>query len=51
MKKFEERGDSRYIYQNQLDKDCFQHDMIYWDFKDLDKLLLDKTFNIDKNLK
>ena len=28
-------GDSQYIYQNKLDKTCFQHDMTYGDFKDL----------------
>ena len=27
MQKFKETGDSRYIYQNKLDKACFQHDM------------------------
>ena len=26
-------GDSRYIYQNELDKACFQHDMAYRDLK------------------
>ena len=26
-KKFRETEDSRYIYQNELDKTCFQHDM------------------------
>ena len=26
-------GDSRYIYQNKLDKACFQHDMVYRVFK------------------
>ena len=30
-----ETGDSRYIYQNELDKACFQHVMAYRDFKDL----------------
>ena len=25
IKKIEETGDSRYIYQNELDKACFQH--------------------------
>ena len=25
----------RYIYQNKLDKACFQHDMAYGNFKDL----------------
>ena len=45
------------IYQNELDKACFQHDMPYGDFKDLnrreptDKLLRDKAFNIAKNPK
>ena len=29
MQKFEEAGDSRYIYQNELDKICIQHDMVY----------------------
>ena len=27
-------GDSKYIYQTELDKACFQHDMTYGDFKD-----------------
>ena len=27
IQKFKETGDSRYIYQNKLDKACFQHDM------------------------
>ena len=56
IKKFKETGDSRYIYQNELDKACFQHDMAYGDFKDLakrtasDKVLRDKVFNIAKIL-
>ena len=29
---FKETGDSRYIYQNELDKSCFQHDITYGDF-------------------
>ena len=29
IQKFKETGDSRYIYRNELDKDCFQHDMAY----------------------
>ena len=33
--KFKETGDSRYIYQNELDKACFQHYMAYGDVKDL----------------
>ena len=54
---FKETGDSRYIYQNELDKACFQHEMAYGDFKDLsrrtasDKILCDKAFNITQNPK
>ena len=29
IQKFRETGDLTYIYQNQLDKTCFQHDMAY----------------------
>ena len=35
IQKFKETGDSQYIYQNELDKGCFQHDMAYGDFADL----------------
>ena len=35
IQKFEEAGDSRYIFQRELDKACFQHDLAYGDFKDL----------------
>ena len=44
-----------YIYRNELDKACFQHDIAYGDFKDLsgraaaDKVLRDKAFNIAKD--
>ena len=57
IQKFKETGDSQHIYQNQLDKACFQHDLAYGDFKDLtrrtasDKILRDKAFNIAKNPK
>ena len=30
-----ETGDTKYICRNELDKDCFQHDVAYGDFKDL----------------
>ena len=56
-KKFEETGDTRYIYRNDLDKACFQHDSLYVDSKDLvsgtqsDKVLRDKAFNIASNPK
>ena len=32
IKKIKETGDSRYIYQNELDKACFQHDIAYGGF-------------------
>ena len=57
IQKFEESEDSRNIYQNELDKACFQHDVAYGDFKDLasrtasDKILRDEAFNIAKNPK
>ena len=37
IKKLKETGDSRYIYQNELDKAFFQYCMAYWDFKDLQR--------------
>ena len=52
---FKETGDSRYIYHNDKDKTCFQHDTTYGDLKDLprrtasDKVLYDKAFNFAKN--
>ena len=57
IKKIKETGDSKYIYQNERDKACFQHDMAYGDFKDLswrttgDEVSHNKAFNIDKNPK
>ena len=35
IQKFKETGDSKYIYQNEVDKACFQHDIAYEDFIDL----------------
>ena len=34
IQKFEKTVDSRYIYQNELDKACFQYNMAYGDFKE-----------------
>ena len=57
IQKFKETGDTSYIYKNELDKVCFQHDMADGDFKNLarrtasDKVLRDKAFNIAKNPK
>ena len=52
-----ETEDTSYIYKNELYKACFQHDMAYWDFKNIiwrtafDKILRNKAFNIAKNPK
>ena len=57
IQKFKETRDTSYIYKNELDKACFQHDMAYGDFKDLarrtasDKILRDEAFKIAKNPK
>ena len=54
IQKFKETGDTKFIYKNELDRACFQHDMAYGDFKDLtrrkasDKVSRDKAFNIAK---
>ena len=55
IKKFKQTGDTRYIYRNDLDKACFQHDFAYADNEDLinrakaDKFLKDKAYNIASN--
>ena len=55
IKEFKRTGDTRYIYRNELDKACFQHDSAYADYKDLinrtksDKVLRDKAYNIASN--
>ena len=57
IQKFKETGDTSYIYKNEIDKACFQHDMAYGDFKDLakrtmaDKVLQDKAFKIASDQK
>ena len=57
IQKFKETGDSSYIYKNEHDKVCFQHEMANGDFKDIaritasDNVLRDKAFNIAKNHK
>ena len=49
------KGDTRYIYRNELDKACFQHDSAYADHKDLinrteaDKFLRDKAYDKASN--
>ena len=57
IQNFQEILDTNYIYKNEFDKACFQHDVAYGDFEDLarrtasDKFLRDKAFNIAKNPK
>ena len=52
IKKVMQTGNTYFIYKNELDKACFQHDMAYGKAKDLvrrtqsDKVLRDKAFNI-----
>ena len=55
FKNFMQTRDTNYIYKNELDKVCFQHDAAYSDSKDLtkrtaaDKVLRDKVYNIANN--
>ena len=57
IQKFNQTGDTSYIYKNELGKTCFQHDIVYGNFKDLkrrtfsDKILRDKALNIAKYTK
>ena len=52
IEKFMQTGNTEFIYRNELDKACFQHDMAYGKSKDLakrtqsDKVLKDKAFKI-----
>ena len=55
IEKFMQTGNTNFIYKNELDKACFQHDMAYGKTKDLvkgtqsDKVLKDKAFKIASN--
>ena len=57
IKEFKRTGDTRYIYRNELNKACFQHDSAYADHKDLinrteaDKFLKDKAYDKASNRK
>ena len=52
IEKFMQSGNTDFIYKNQLDKACFQHDMAYSKSKDLvkstqsDKFIRNKAFKI-----
>ena len=49
IQKFKETGDTNYIYKNELDKACFQHDLERRTASD--KILRDKAFDIARNPK
>ena len=55
IEKFMQTENTDFIYKNELDKACFQHDMAYGKSKDAikrtksDKVLKDKTFKIANN--
>ena len=52
IEKFMQTGNTNFIYRNELDKACFQHDMAYGLIKNLvkrtqsDNILKDKAFKI-----
>ena len=55
IQKFMQTGNTDFIYKNELDKGCFQHDMAYAKSKDFikgtqsDKVLKDKAFKFANN--
>ena len=57
IQKFMQTGNTNFIYINDQDKACFQHDMAYGKYKDLTKrtelhkVLRDKAFKIASNPK
>ena len=57
IEKFMQTGNTDFIYKNELDKSCFQHDMAYGKAKDLvkrtqsDKVLRDKAFKVASDAK
>ena len=57
IEKFMQTGNTNFIYKNELDKACFQHDMVYGKSKHLVKrtqshrVLKDKAFKITSDPK
>ena len=57
IEKFIQTGNTDFVYKNEIDKACFQHDMAYGKSKDLskrtqsDKVLRDKAFRIARDPK
>ena len=46
IKKFEQTGDTRYIYRNEPDKACFKHHSVYADHK----YLINRTKSVIKEV-
>ena len=44
IQKFKETRDTKHIYRNELDKSCFQHDMLMeiWKTQQKERLLIDR---------
>ena len=57
IQNFMQAENTNYIYENDLDKSCSQHDMVYGKYKDLpkrtesDNVLRNKAFRIASNPK
>ena len=57
IQKIMQTGNTDYIYKNNLDTACFQHDIVYGKYEDLtkragsDKVFRDKPFKIASNPK
>ena len=57
IQKFMQTGNTDFIYRNELDKACFQHDAAYSRYTDLakrtqsDKVLKNKASKVANNLK
>ena len=52
IEKFMQTGDTNCIYKNELDKACFQHDMVYGKYKDLQRRIQsDKVLKVLQTIK
>ena len=49
IQKFKETGDLRFIYQNEVNKQCFQNEMPYGNFQDLAKKQLQMKYYVVKH--
>ena len=52
-----QKANTKFLYKNELNGACFQHDMAYGDFEDLEKrtqsekVLRDRAFKISNDIK